>query len=510
MPNLIKKHFRRTAELARALDKNDVADWLLNEGYFPEQYVLPPSFTVRGFKLNTSPKIKRLADPPRRNLVTISYPKTLLTSRIFGIQHPDNYHDLVFYIIQAWESIIDHLFHDDLKIFSYSFPIPVDAKFAGELGPLRSGRLIYEWIEMAENDMVAEAHKYNHIVRADITNFYNSVYTHSIGWALHGREQSLRDKDYVLTGTKLDRLIQYANDGRTNGIPVGSALSDLIAEIVLTSIDIKVSKQLQGFNFIGSRFKDDYRILCNSQKDAKTALKVLSDELISFNLLINEHKTNVLDLPDGLYRQHDREYQIFSLKGRETIPFKTFELTLLKALDIHKNFPGTSVLEKFLSELFDFDYELKIRFSNDKNEARKQISKTFSLLMLMKRESEKILSHVLAVCQAILDLHFSKDLKTELKSLTELEIKKAAEKKSTFELVWLVFFSKYIGLGISDFQSLMSDQIKSNQLLQSVVLGKQKYFNDSQLDLFAIPRSCKKTKLVKTLAVFDRDKKEET
>jgi uncharacterized tellurite resistance protein B-like protein len=54
---------------------------------------------------------------------------------------------------------------------------------------------------------------------------------------LHGREKAFADKEYNLTGNKVDKLIQYANDARTNGIPVGSALSDLIAEIVLTSID---------------------------------------------------------------------------------------------------------------------------------------------------------------------------------------------------------------------------------------------------------------------------------
>src|SRR5699024_4105687 len=145
----------------------------------------------------------------------------------------------------------------------------------------------------------------------------------------------------------------YANDARTNGIPVGSALSDLIAEIILTSIDRKVSSKLKSIDFVGSRFKDDYRILCNDEEEAKIILKVLSDELVEFNLLINEHKTKVLTLPDGLYRQHDREYHNYSLRYNKTILFKTFELTLLKTLDIHRSFPGTSILEKFFSELYD-------------------------------------------------------------------------------------------------------------------------------------------------------------
>jgi retron-type reverse transcriptase len=502
--NLVEKHFKKTARLVKALDKEEIANWLLNNGYYPEQYVLPPSFTVSDFKLKKRAYFKDLKDPARGNLETISYPKSLLTSRVFGIQHPFNYHDIVFCILDDWDNILEHLFDKELKIFSYSFPIPVNAKETGKLSTLRSGRMIYEWIEMAEKDMVAEAHKFNFIIRSDITNFYNSVYTHSIGWAIHGREVAFVDKELKLTGNKIDKLVQYANDGRTNGIPVGSALSDLIAEIVLTSIDVQVSRKLKGIDFIGSRFKDDYRILCNSEKDAKAILKILSDELISFNLLINENKTKVLTLPDGLYRQHDREYHQYSLRDKTEIQFKTFELTLLKSLDIHKAFPGTSILEKFLSELFDNDNELKIKFSNDPNSRKKQILKTMSLLMLLKRESEKTLCHVLAICEELYSNYWSKILKEQLKELIESEIIKASEKKSTFELVWLVFFSKYLGLGITNWTTLIDKELLSNRFLKSIVMSEQKFFNDSKINLFSKPKDCKTVTLAKRLAVFDR------
>lgn len=503
---IVEKHFKKTAKLLKALDKAEVATWLLNDGYYPEQYVLPPSFLVSDFKLKKKPYNKDLMDPARRNLETISYPKSLLTSRVFGIQHPFNYHDIVFYILEDWAEIQEYLFHEDLKIFSYSFPIPVNAKETGKLSPLRSGRMIYEWIEMAEKDMVAEAHKFNFIIRADITNFYNSIYTHSIGWAIHGREVAFADKEFKLTGNKIDKLIQYANDGRTNGIPVGSALSDLIAEIILTRIDVQVSNKLKHVEFIGSRFKDDYRILCNSEKDAKTILKILSDELISFNLLINEHKTKVLTLPDGLYRQHDREYHQFSLRDKDEIQFKTFELTLLKALDIHKAFPGTSILEKFFSELFNNDNKLKIKFSNNIYSRRKQILKTMSLLMLLKRESEKTLCHVLAICEELYSKYWTKSLKEQLKELIESEVIKANEKKSTFELVWLVFFSKYIGLGITKWTDLIDRELMDTKFLKSIVSSKQKFFNDSKINLFTKPKDCKTITLAKRLAVFDRTK----
>ena len=504
---LPEKHFRKTAKLLRAIDTDDIAFWLLNEGYYPEQYVLPPSFRVSNFKLKTKPYNKDIKDLARRNLVSISYPKSLLTSRVFGIQHPFNYHDIVFYMIDDWEAIVDHLFHTDLKIFSYSFPIPVNAREAGKLSPLRSGRMIYEWLEMAEKDMVAEAHKFKLIIRSDITNFYNSIYTHGIGWALDGRDKAFDDKEFTLTGNKIDRLVQYANDARTNGVPVGSALSDLIAEIILATIDLKVSKKLKGVEFLGSRFKDDYRILCNSEDDAKIILKELADELVNFNLLINEHKTKVLTLPEGLYRQHDRDYHSYSLRNVPSIPFKTFELTLLKALDIHRLHPGTSILEKFFSELFNDDHQLKIEFSNDKNSREKQILKTFSLLMLLKRESEKVLCQVLAICEAIYDKYkLQYKLKDSLRELVEAEIKNASNKKSVFELAWLVFYSRYIGLGITSFAPLIHKDLLENPFLKSIVTSQQKFFSDSKIDLFRKPKDCGDIKLAKRLAVFDRTK----
>lgn len=509
--NLIKKHFKKTEKLIKRISEKEIANWLLNSGYFPEQYVIPPSFKVNNFKLKEEEYISDLSQPARRNLINISYPKSLLTSRIFGIQHPWNYHDIVYWLIKDWDKVLNHIFHEDLKIYSYSFPIPVNARNYGSLSPLRSGRMIYEWIAMAEKDLVAEAHKYNLIIRSDITNFYNSVYTHSIGWALHGPEAALKDKTYKLTGNKLDRLVQYANNGRTNGIPVGSAISDLIAEIILSSIDLKISQRLKDKDFIATRFKDDYRILCNTESDAKEILKVLSEELTSFNLLINENKTQILELPNGLYRQHDREYHQHSLRKFNSIEFRNFELTLLTALDIHKKYSGTSILEKFFGELFDNDCNLKIKFSHKTLTKRKEILKTLSLLILVKRESEKILCQVLSVIEAIyLEYKDEFKLKESIKNLIETEIIKANDKKSIFELTWYIFFARYLRLGIPQLwiNNTIDSELRKNLFLKSVCTSKQQIFNDSQISLFIKPKDCKELTLAKKLSVFERNYEE--
>lgn len=509
--SLIEKHFRKTEKLIKLISNDIIADWLLNEGYYPEQYVVPPSFIAKDFMLQTTPYITDLKEPPRRELINISYPKSLLTSRIFGIQHPHNYHDIVFWLMSDWENIIKHIFHKDLKIFSYSFPIPVNDRLKGELSPLRSGRMIYEWIAMAENDLVAEAHRYNLIVRSDITNFYNSVYTHSIGWALHGQEIAFKDKTSSLIGNKVDKVVQYANNGRTNGIPVGSAVSDLIAEIILSSVDLRISQRLKGKNFIATRFKDDYRILCNTETEAKEILKILAEELTEFNLLINESKTKILELPNGLYRQHDRAYHPHSIRDKEKVHFKTFELTLLTALDIHKEYPGTSILEKFFGELYDSDYKLKIQFADKKSSKRKQILKTLSLLVLAKRESEKILCHILSVIELIyLEYKTEFKLKEIIKDLVESEIIKANEKQSIFELTWYIFYARYLSLGITEswINSKVDKELRKNLFLKSISTSKQNIYNDSHICLFTKPSDCKGSVLAKRLAVFERKKDE--
>jgi hypothetical protein len=124
---LPEEHHRETCQLLKAIDKTKIASWLLNQGYFPEQYVLPPSFRVSNFEIKNEPYIKNLSDPPRRHLSYVSFPKSLLTSRVFGIQHPHNYHDIVYWLINDWDNIVDHIFCKDNLIYTYSIPIPAEA-----------------------------------------------------------------------------------------------------------------------------------------------------------------------------------------------------------------------------------------------------------------------------------------------------------------------------------------------------------------------------------------------
>lgn len=505
----IKAHRERTKKYAELADPNHIAQWLLECGYYPEQNILPPCFQVSEFKLKESAiiDVSTLDKRDKAELINVVYPKNKIHDRTFSIQHPKYYHDLVYHISKNWNFVREFLFDEENKIYSYSLPIPINALSANLGIPLRSGRMIYEWLEMAEEDLVADAYEYDYLVKTDVTNFYKSIYTHSISWALHTREKSLEDLSanvgdrYQLVGNKIDRLMQYANDRKSNSIPIGSSLSDLVAEIILSDIDTKVSMKLkkEKIDFLATRFKDDYRFLCKNEEKSKQIIRILSEELDKYNLLISVDKTNLFRLPNGLYRDHIREYQLLALRRKE-LDFKSFEYTLLNTLDIHRKYPGTSILEKFLSDIVDSNHKLKVTVRE-----KKDVLKMLSLLVFITKESPKTLCHVLAIIE-LLYLKFKKvkDITDKIKHIVGIEIEKSIEENSAFSFIWYVFFSKYLGLNVR-YTIDKNSELYRNLLVQSIDQSKQLFFTDyNEGKFFVNPKKAVKQNLAKTLDVFYR------
>src|SRR5690606_32847653 len=180
-------------------------------------------------------------------------------------------------------------------------------------------------------------------------------------------------------GLVIDKLFQYSNDGCTYGIAIGPAISDLISEILLCAIDTECSKIIEedGIDFIGVRFKDDYRFLCQSKRDAHFIIKTLQKQLALFNLTLNESKCQVDELPEGLFREWTAEYQPYSLRYKQKISYKRFENSLRGTLKVDKKFEGVGVVDRFLSELYTKKNKLKFEFKE------KDLEKAISLLLML-------------------------------------------------------------------------------------------------------------------------------
>ena len=207
--------------------------------------------------------------------------------------HPCLYANLVHTITEEnnWKHIVDRFtkFRSNKKILCQSLDLEKNKK-----------KQILHWWGEVEQKSIELALKYQHVAHTDVVDCYGSIYTHSIAWALHGKEEAKNNKgNTAWIGNKIDSIIQQMLQGQTNGIPQGSVIMDFVAEIVLGYADLQLSEKisdlgnLNDFEIIRSR--DDYRIFSNTEKDCKRIVKTLSEILSGFGLRLNINKTNTSD-----------------------------------------------------------------------------------------------------------------------------------------------------------------------------------------------------------------------
>lgn len=147
--------------------------------------------------------------------------------------------------------------------------------------------------------------KYPTLMRADVSNCFPSIYTHTISWVTNGRHPSkTRTPATTKTfGGKFDGLVQALNYGETSGVVVGPEFSRIFAEIILQEVDIRVEQDLAkkglifGKNYEAMRYVDDYFFFLSRSSDAPFVEEVLARHLGHFKLHLNASKRQVLSTP---------------------------------------------------------------------------------------------------------------------------------------------------------------------------------------------------------------------
>lgn len=444
----IEIHRQTTKDLARSLRPTDIYHWLNRCGYFPESYVLPPCFLVtqspvrakQYFKVTTTRRGTSYT-PTRTECVQVHFPKSELTDRTFGIIHPHIHNDIAFHISRNWKKIVDKLIPSDSIVTAYSFPIPINKRAPGRLGHLRSGRMIYEFIDMTDDDLVSVAYRYSHLVKADIKNFYPSIYSHSIAWALHGKTMIRKPANlhnFKLVGNRLDKLFQNANDGCTNGIPIGPAVSDVISELIAASVDRIFSKIVRdtGIDCSAVRFKDDYRILVKSESDARKVIKALQTALREYNLELSDEKTKVLPLPSGLFREWVSRYHAIHPRKRAYFSWKQFRELYLGVIEIDRTCPGTGVIDRFLADIVSNNGNLKLRL--DEN----NLEKAISMLLMLGTLRIKAFPKIMAILESVIRSPFGRHHKAAILAYLEEFLTKVSseEERNKYLISWIMYF----------------------------------------------------------------------
>lgn len=357
--------------------------------------------------------------------------------RPFQIINPAIYICLVNRITETenWELIKKRFdcFQKNERIKCYSLPI-IPEESDNQL-KADTAMNILNWWEEIEKQSIELALGYNCVLITDITDCYSSIYSHSIGWALHGKEEARSHRNEMsptLIGCVIDVIIQAMSYRQTNGIPQGSVLMDFIAEMVLGYADLELSNKLNllkvesndiEIDFQILRYRDDYRIFTKTQEDAVKIAKLLSEVLADLNLKLNIQKTFVSNRiirdvikPDKLYWNE--------AKHEET----TLQKHLLLIHSLAEKHPNSGSLSTALSCFLDRIYPLSIL----KEDSSKVL---ISILVDIAYNNPRTYSLVIVCIGKILALESDKNLVNEIYSL----INKKFENKPNigFWKVWL-------------------------------------------------------------------------
>ena len=208
--------------------------------------------------------------------------------RSFQIPHPMFARDAGLFIQSHWPAIWEHI---DASEGSASKPMKPASHYRATAMTSQS-RLR----EIRVRKLAAK----RYCLVTDIARCFPSVYTHSIPWALHGKQaakQDRRQQSADIWGNKLDFIHRQAQDGQTIGLPVGPDASRVTAEIILASVDVNYLQSTKTkTSFV--RHVDDYWIGGDSIDDCEKSLNLLRRGLGYFGLDINESKTRIVELSE--------------------------------------------------------------------------------------------------------------------------------------------------------------------------------------------------------------------
>ena len=151
------------------------------------------------------------------------------------------------------------------------------------------------------------------ILRTDVNQFYSSLYTHSIPWALEGKLYAKQHRGKT-QADKIDKALRDLSDGQTMGVPIGPDTSFLAAEIVMAAVDETLSSKMKP-KPRGHRYIDDYELAFTSRSAAEEAQALLEDALAEYELAINPTKTEILELPQPFQESWTHELSTFSIRS---------------------------------------------------------------------------------------------------------------------------------------------------------------------------------------------------
>lgn len=404
-------------------------DDFLEKGYFIKE--LPSCFSTKQFSENIreimdewESKFNLMSKSEKRKYIKsacikFSYPKQEMNRRQLAIPNPLHYTELVKEIVVNWTEL-NNKFKDNKR--SYSLPIEDMKKRA-----IRAKSPKFKDFQEAKINI-----SYNSFyeLKIDISKFYDSIYTHTIAWAIHGKKEA-KEKigDESLLGNRIDKKLRNCQDGQSIGIPTGPDISFLLSELILNDIDNRVRK---GIEFC--RFADDIYLYANKKEELYKELKEINKLFSEYKLSINENKLKIKKFPFKINEEWitelekiEEELSEEKKQGKAIINF--FNLIFIEMEKSGKNqilkYGQYKLLEK---HIFPKNWEI------------------FESLLL---KSILISPEIIEIAIRILKKHEALVNKNKLKSLINKIIDLNSELGNDYEVIWALWLAKELNIKIN-------------------------------------------------------------
>lgn len=300
-------------ELLNEISADELFDGLLGYGLFAEK--IPPFLTTEKFiDFCKNPPNDFIFKKEPKKYIHYESMRNINVPRVMAIPNPIAYYNQCKALSDNWDKLLEYFkkqtknqehkisrihirkIDDSFKIFNTCYAEELEDINLDDYPSLEQKHLF----EMNHKNFCKDDYPEpilligkRYIVKADISNCFPSIYTHSLAWALVGKEHSKLNRSDAEWFNQIDLYTRNLKDGETHGILIGSHSSNLISEIILTAID-KVMYEKK-YRYI--RNIDDYTCYVETKEQAEQFLIDLSMELKNYSLMLNHKKTEILKLP---------------------------------------------------------------------------------------------------------------------------------------------------------------------------------------------------------------------
>lgn len=284
---------KRYTDFMDELSPDELYEGLLAYGFFAEK--LPPVFTAVPF-FNYCKNISDPFEAGWNEYIAFRVMRNTSIPRIMGIPNPFKYQRLCSELRDNWDKICTY-FHVQTDGQNYRVSRIHVRK---EHNQKRIFEMNYKnWREDGNPELDLLIHDKGTsrlLVKADISTCFPSIYTHSIPWALVGRDKAKKTVHEETWYNRIDQVCSDMRNGETHGLLIGPHASNLLSEIILTAVDKKLYDN--GYRYV--RNIDDYDCYVSNYDEAQRFLRDLEEALLEFDLPLNHKKTKIIKLPIGI------------------------------------------------------------------------------------------------------------------------------------------------------------------------------------------------------------------